>query len=72
MAKTNVKAQETTTTETKPMKEKKISVIRFLQDNPQEDWVELLMKTNYPLQFNTVARWGELVDYTIHKKYRSL
>lgn len=47
---------------------KKWSVYRFLQNHPQESWIEVLMKKNYPLEFHTDEEWFKLVEYTRTKK----
>ena len=41
-------------------KAKKIGVVRYLQDYPQESYIETLMKKKYAMQAKTIEEWNEI------------
>lgn len=48
---------------------KKIGVVRYLQDNPQEPYIETLMKKKYAMQAKTVSEWDAIAKQLASIKY---
>lgn len=47
---------------------KKIGVNRYLQEHPQNYYIDALMKQLYPMEFHTLAEWDEMVKKLLAKK----
>ena len=48
---------------------KKIGVVRYLQDNPQEPYIETLMKKKYAMQAKSVSEWDAIAKKVASIKY---
>ena len=48
---------------------KKIGVVRYLQDHPQEPYIETLMKKKYAMQAKTIPEWNEIAIKVAKTKY---
>ena len=55
-------------TKTTVTEEKKIGVTKFLQLNPQPDYVVVLLKKKYAMELHTNSEWLVIVDNIVHKK----
>lgn len=50
-------------------KAKKIGVVRYLQDHPQESYIEVLMKKKYAMQAKTIEEWDAIAKAVATIKY---